>query len=335
MNREDIFYKTFIVQFAFFGYYSNDLGKEVIPMPKFDPSAINILCASGALGFDGRGWWWERVLVWLGILQPELFEPVEIKTLTRHPRRGNLRMWWPFGCIRIFRCHGEWVVVNAVGLTNRGIEWWIKRVYPAIAKRRQNVIVSIYAETPKEGAEMAAMLEPLEFVVGIENNVSCPNTGERLDQIELTVATARAVKRNAPSKMLIAKFGYTQPFIKLIRELFFVIDGAHLINTVPWEVVFPEKRSPLAHLGGGGVSGRIIFPFLEQSIVGLMDEFRSMPIIDGGGMDFERVKYLQERYRIRSFSFGTDFMLTPWRVTKIARQCKELLAVPKNICCGP
>jgi hypothetical protein len=47
------------------------------------------MVASGALAFDGKGWPWERPLVWLGLIKPELFTVV-IKSLTRNPRRGNL-----------------------------------------------------------------------------------------------------------------------------------------------------------------------------------------------------------------------------------------------------
>ena len=48
------------------------------------------MAASGALAYDGRGWWWEWPLRWCGLLDPSLFTIVT-KTLTRHPRRGNLR----------------------------------------------------------------------------------------------------------------------------------------------------------------------------------------------------------------------------------------------------
>ena len=58
------------------------------------------MIASGALGFDGKGWIWERPLVRLGLIKPELFTVV-IKTLTRNPRPGNLRWWKPWTCVRL------------------------------------------------------------------------------------------------------------------------------------------------------------------------------------------------------------------------------------------
>ena len=85
------------------------------------------MVASGALAFDGKGWPWERPLVWLGLIKPELFTVV-IKSLTRNPRPGNLRWWKPWTCVRLIPGGS----VNKVGLTNPGIEWWCKKVGPKL-----------------------------------------------------------------------------------------------------------------------------------------------------------------------------------------------------------
>ncbi len=79
------------------------------------------MVASGALAFDGKGWPWERPLVWSGLIKPELFTVV-IKSLTRNPRPGNLRWWKPWTCVRLI----PGGAVNKVGLTNPGIEWWCR-----------------------------------------------------------------------------------------------------------------------------------------------------------------------------------------------------------------
>ncbi len=41
------------------------------------------MVASGALGFDGNGWPWERPLVALGLIKPELFT-IRIVNLAMH-----------------------------------------------------------------------------------------------------------------------------------------------------------------------------------------------------------------------------------------------------------
>ena len=66
---------------------------------------IEFLTGSGALGFDGRGWWWEYPLRWAGLLNPHEFT-MGVKTLTLRPRVGNLRWsapWQPNRLVRAWR----------------------------------------------------------------------------------------------------------------------------------------------------------------------------------------------------------------------------------------
>ena len=107
------------------------------------------MAASGALAFDGKGWPWERPLVWSGLIRPELFTVV-IKTLTRQPRKGNLRWWKPWTCTRLI----PGGAVNKIGLTNPGIEWWCAHVGPRLNFARQPLVGSIYGEE-NELVEMA------------------------------------------------------------------------------------------------------------------------------------------------------------------------------------
>src|SRR3989338_7459693 len=128
---------------------------------------FEFMAASGALAFDGRGWFWEWPLRWIGLLDPSLFTVVT-KTLTRTPRRGNLRWTHPWSVVK--KTGGG--VVNAIGLTNRGIEWWLAEIAPSIPDDR--IIVSIEADEEAGMIEMIRMLEN-QKIVGIELNLSCPN----------------------------------------------------------------------------------------------------------------------------------------------------------------
>src|SRR3989338_3182405 len=90
--------------------------------------SFQFMAASGALAFDGRGWPWEWPLRWLGFLDPTLFTIVT-KTLTRRPRPGNLRWSHPWSVVKPI---GPLGIVNAIGLTNKGIEWWLKEIPPKL-----------------------------------------------------------------------------------------------------------------------------------------------------------------------------------------------------------
>src|SRR6185369_4551400 len=92
------------------------------------------MAASGALAYNGKGWLWERPLVGLGLIEPRLFTIV-IKTLTRKPRKGNLRWWKPWTCVRLIPGGS----VNKVGLTNPGIDWWCWEVAPTIDFKKLSI----------------------------------------------------------------------------------------------------------------------------------------------------------------------------------------------------
>src|SRR5665811_61263 len=108
-------------------------------MEKFFNS-VNFVIASGALGFDGRGYWWEKILIWLGLIKPEIFDLVITKTLTLHKCEGNLKWWKPWECFQLISGGAE----NKVGLTNQGIYWWLKKVGKKIDFKKSNLGVSIY-----------------------------------------------------------------------------------------------------------------------------------------------------------------------------------------------
>src|SRR3990167_7690284 len=93
--------------------------------------SLKWLVASGAMGFDGLGWFWERSLVALGLIRLELFT-VTLRTLTRHPRPypiSNLSWWRPWtwlpwsscSCVQILPFG---IVGNKVGLYNPGFDHW-------------------------------------------------------------------------------------------------------------------------------------------------------------------------------------------------------------------
>jgi len=148
------------------------------------------MAASGALAFDGKGWPWEWPLRWLRILDPALFTVV-IKTLTFKPRKGNLRWYNPFGCIRLIKGG----TLNAVGLTNPGIESWCRKIGPQINSRKIPLVGSILSDVPEELAKMAIMLNDFDLVA-LEINASCPNTGaDFLRNIQNIVKGVKAVKK--------------------------------------------------------------------------------------------------------------------------------------------
>ncbi len=243
---------------------------------------FEFMAASGALEFDGFGWPWVQPLRWVGLIDPSLFTFV-IKTLTRQPRKGNLRMYKPWGCVRLLPGGGA---VNSVGLTNPGIEWWCQSIGPRVQGSGFSLVGSIIADSTQEWVEMAQMLNPFPLKA-LELNMSCPNTTDHKvlsEHADTLAAMVQEVKRVSKFS-LIAKLSIVHPYQELVGKLEGLVEAVS-INTIPWNRIYPNRTSPLAHLGGGGVSGKIAQPML-WTMAREMAQASSVPVIGSSVWEYE------------------------------------------------
>ncbi|MFA6553930.1 MAG: hypothetical protein WCS89_00270 [Candidatus Paceibacterota bacterium] len=278
--------------------------------------AFNYMVASGALAFDGKGWLWERPLVWLGLIKPELFTVV-IKSLTRNPRQGNLRWWKPWACVRLIPGGS----VNKVGLTNPGIEWWCREVGPNIDFQKFPTAGSIFGDE-RELVEMAEMLNRFDLVA-LEVNVSCPNTGHAMEMVEMVVNSVKAVKRVSRHPVIV-KVSADQDYLTIVRGLVGIVEAVSL-NSVPWKTVFTNgEQTPLWKLekqvggGGGGVSGKPAQKYNWPAVEALAKQ-GSLPVIGPSVMEFEDMEKLR-RLGAKAIGFGAIHLRTPWKPTAIVRK---------------
>lgn len=244
---------------------------------------LNYVIASGGLGFDGRGYWFETLNRWRGLLKPELFTIVT-KTVTYKPRLGNLRWWKRFGgCVCLIDKNGDalnewhWLtnspriagVVNAVGLTNPGYEAWCIDQWVKTRRWRYAIIASILADSPNEAEEMIYGITHLVKAnfVAIEVNLSCPNTAEGqalINNADKSVAIVQAAHEAAGPLPILVKLNHRQDYLAIARAVAPYAEAIS-INSADWNEVFGEKPSPLRHLGvNGGVSGQVAQPILWQ-----------------------------------------------------------------------
>jgi dihydroorotate dehydrogenase (NAD+) catalytic subunit len=301
---------------------------------------IEHMVASGALAFDGKGWFWERILVWLGLIKPELFTVV-IKTLTLEPTKGNL-CWWkpwtwlpfsPWSCIRPI----PGGAVNKVGLTNKGIDWWCEEVAPKIDFKKYFVAGSILGNKEKL-VKMARKLNMFPLVA-LEVNYSCPNTGHALNQSDAVIESVKAVKE-VSRHPIIVKVSVDQDYLAIAEGLEGIAEAISL-NSVPWKTAFPNGEvTPLRKLekrlggGGGGVSGR---PAQEQNwkAVKLLKMDHCLPIIAPSIMDYDDLQFLKSEVCPDAYSFGAIHLRTPWRPTQIVqKETKQLRLAIKNFAKG-
>lgn len=292
---------------------------------------LEFLAASGSLAFDGRGWFWEWPLRWIGLLDPRLFTIVT-KTIMLEPWKGNFRRYAPLRTVKFVSGEGKEIhpivaltklntiggVVNAIGLTGPGFDKWLARDYHTIERMGYKVVVSITGPNGGNGCvEMARRLNGLENVVGIEFNASCPNTDPTLLQNAETVVRLVFAIKQVSDHPLLLKLGYTQPYLEIARALQGMVEAIS-INSVPWNNVFPKQLSPLAKYGGGGVSGPVAQPFVWEMIKELK-KGTNTPVIGAGIWEYEDILCLQS-FGASAFQLGTIFLPRPWKPTQFVRR---------------
>ncbi|MEJ2092535.1 MAG: HisA/HisF-related TIM barrel protein [Syntrophobacterales bacterium] len=258
---------------------------------------ISTLVLSTALGPDGRGIFpytlWPSYRRLLRAVK-ETGITVLTKSATRFPRRGYFLPANPLTWKYIRRLP-QGGMLNAYGLTNEGVDKVAPKIGAACREGFQ-VIPNFWPEFTK-GAEIAVQ-ENLEAVAlyrrhvgeafwALELNFSCPNVPEDIAcNVNDGLACAQALKAAHPDLFIIAKLSVVHPY-EFAQELERVGVGAlHAVNTIPYELVFPPGRfppSPLAHVGGGAVSGGPAWTQAYQYNKGLRP-LVSLPIIMGCGV---------------------------------------------------
>jgi len=110
-------------------------------------------------------------------------------------------------------------MLNAVGLQNKGVDYFIEHIYPTVKDIDTNIIVNVSGSTVEEYVETAEKLNSLANIPGIELNISCPNVKEGGMAFGTNCMSAAQVVREvrrAYKKELIVKLS---PYVTDISEI--------------------------------------------------------------------------------------------------------------------
>jgi dihydroorotate dehydrogenase (NAD+) catalytic subunit len=179
-------------------------------------------------------------------------------------------------------------ILNSVGLENVGVEAVIKEKAPIWAKWQVPVIVNIAGEAIDEYAKVAAKLDGVAGVSGIEVNISCPNIacgGIEFGTNPEAAAEVTSAVRTASSLPLIVKLS---PNVADIVEIALAVsesgaDAITLINTVRGIAIDVNEYRPSLGNITGGFSGPAIKP-LALYMVYKVSEVVDIPVIGCGGI---------------------------------------------------
>ena len=69
-------------------------------------------------------------------------------------------------------------MLNAVGLQNKGVDYFCKETYPQLKDLKTNVIVNVSGSCVEDYVETTRRVGELPNIPAIELNISCPNVKE-------------------------------------------------------------------------------------------------------------------------------------------------------------
>jgi dihydroorotate dehydrogenase (NAD+) catalytic subunit len=179
-------------------------------------------------------------------------------------------------------------MLNAVGLQNNGVDYFIDKIYPKIKHYNTNILVNVSGSTLEDYVAVAEKLNDLEAIPAIELNISCPNVKEGGMAFGTSCASAQAVTqavRKAYKKTMIVKLS---PNVTNIAEIAKSVeevgaDGVSLINTLLGMAIDTERRKPILSTITGGLSGPAVKP-IALRMVWQVSKAVKIPIVGLGGI---------------------------------------------------
>ncbi|MDR0981696.1 MAG: dihydroorotate dehydrogenase [Culturomica sp.] len=179
-------------------------------------------------------------------------------------------------------------MLNAVGLQNKGVDYFIENIYPLLKDINSNVIVNVSGATISDYIATAEKINDLNHIPAIELNISCPNVKEGGMAFGTNVCSAAevvAAVRKVYNKHLMVKLS---PNVTDIRAIATAVetagaDSVSLINTLMGMAVNVKTRKPVLSTVTGGLSGACVKP-VALRMVWQVASVVKIPVVGLGGI---------------------------------------------------
>lgn len=179
-------------------------------------------------------------------------------------------------------------MLNAVGLQNKGVDYFVEHLYPVIKDYDTHMIVNVSGSTVEDYVACAEKLADLDKMPAIELNISCPNVKEGGMAFGTSCQSAAQVTREVRKvfpKTLIVKLS---PNVTDVTEIARGVedegaDAVSLVNTFLGMAIDVESRRPKLSTITGGLSGPCIKPIAIRMVWEVFHAVK-IPIIGMGGI---------------------------------------------------
>lgn len=179
-------------------------------------------------------------------------------------------------------------MLNAVGLQNKGIDYFIEHIYPRLQAYDTNPIVNVSGASVDDYVKVCEKLNDLDGIKAIEINISCPNVKQGGMAFGTTCSGAQSVVREvrkAYDKTMIVKLS---PNVTDITEIARAVedcgaDAVSLTNTFLGMAIDVERMKPYLSTITGGLSGACIRPIAVRMVWQVANAVK-IPIVGLGGI---------------------------------------------------
>ena len=220
-------------------------------------------------------------------------------------------------------------MLNAVGLQNKGVDYFVSNIYPDIKDFDTNIIVNVSGSTIEDYVECSQKLVALEKIPAIELNISCPNVkegGMAFGTSACSAADVTKAVREVWNKTLIVKLS---PNVTDITEIAKAVEGegadaVSLINTLLGMAVDINKRRPVLSTVTGGLSGPCVKPIALRMVWQTYNAVK-IPVIGMGGISSwqDAIEFILAGSS--AIQIGTHNFIDPTISVKVVDGIKEYL----------
>jgi dihydroorotate dehydrogenase (NAD+) catalytic subunit len=229
-----------------------------------------VMTASGTFGYARE---------FEGLVDLNRLGAIIVKGLSLEPTKGN-----PPPRIVETACG----MLNAIGLENVGIDVFVKEKLPFLQTLFPPIFANIYGRSIEEYAELAARVDELEAISGVEVNISCPNVkagGIAFGADPNSAFNVVKAVRKKTSKQLIVKLSPNVTDITIIARSAEEAgaDALSLINTITGMAIDIKTRRPKIANITAGLSGPAIKP-VALRMVWQVAQAAKIPVIGIGGI---------------------------------------------------
>jgi dihydroorotate dehydrogenase (NAD+) catalytic subunit len=201
------------------------------------------------------------------------------KSVTLEPRLGNPPPR---------TCETPSGMLNAIGLTNLGVDGFIKEKLPFLRTLGTRIIVNVAGRTIDEYVSVVKKLNGCQGIDMLEINISCPNVKEGGLAFGARPESARACIRQVKDSTSFPIMAKLSPNVTDIEEIATAVqeagaDAISLINTLVGMAIDVETRRPVLGNVTGGLSGPAIKP-VALAMVWKVARAVKVPVIGIGGI---------------------------------------------------